>query len=143
MHTVATWNVLLVEDNPGDVNLIRMCAEKFDGVVIHHVPNVVQAHRFLYNQHPFESAPRPDLVLLDLRMPIFDGTSVLESMRQSLQLTGIPVVVFTSSALLSDRMRCKELGADDYVNKPADWVAWQAKIYRILTDHLRGFSGHS
>lgn len=139
MQALLTWQVLLVEDNPGDVDLIRMCAERFGGVVVHHVPNAVQAHRFLLRQHPFEDVPVPDLVLLDLRMPVFDGTMVLESIRESLQLRNIPVVIFTSSALLSDRMRCKELGANDYVNKPADWVAWQAKIHKILSDHLNGF----
>lgn len=141
MQTTSTWNVLLVEDNPGDVNLIRMCAERFPGLVVHHVPNAVQAHRFLLSQHPFDKAPTPDLVLLDLRMPVFDGASVLESMRESLPHGDIPVVVFTSSTLLTDRVRCQELGASDYINKPADWVAWQSKIHRILKDHLKGFPG--
>lgn len=139
MHSIATWNVLLVEDNPGDVSLIRMCAEKFNGVIVHHVENAVQAHRFLINQAPFEHAPVPDLVLLDLRMPIFDGATVLESMRESLQFRTTPVVIFTSSTLLTDRIRCQELGANHFVNKPSDWVAWQAKIHRILTDNLKGF----
>ena len=142
MQAVLTWQVLLVEDNPGDVNLIRMCAERFGGVMIHHVPNAVQAHRFLLKQHPFAEAPTPDLVLLDLRMPVFDGAMVLESMRESLEFQKTPVVVFTSSALLSDRVRCQELGASDYVNKPADWVAWQAKIHKILCEHLSGFPTH-
>lgn len=139
MQSTTTWNVLLVEDNAGDVNLIRMCAERFAGVVVHHVPNAVQAHRFLLQQHPFEQAPTPDLVLLDLHMPVFDGAMVLESMREWFQFRSTPVVVFTSSALLSDRVRCKELGANDYVNKPADWVAWQAKVRLILAAHLNGF----
>jgi len=139
MQALLTWQVLLVEDNHGDVDLIRMCVERFSGVKVHHVPNAVQAHRFLLKQHPFEDAPVPDLVLLDLRMPVFDGAMVLESMRESLQFKKVPVVVFTSSSLLSDRMRCKELGASDYVNKPTDWVAWQAKLYKILCDHLSGF----
>lgn len=134
-----TWNVLLVEDNPGDVNLIRMCAERFPGVMIHHVDNAVQAHRFLLSKPPFEQAATPDLVMLDLHMPVFDGSTVLESMRESLVFSTTPVVIFTSSSLLSDRVRCMELGASDYINKPADWVAWQAKIYKIFCDTLKGF----
>lgn len=139
MQALLTWQILLVEDNPGDVNLIRMCTERFEGVVIHHVPNAVQAHRFLLRQHPFEDVPAPDLVLLDLHMPVFDGAMVLESVRESVRLQQIPVVVFTSSTLLSDRVRCKELGASEYINKPADWIAWQAKVHKIFCDHLRGF----
>ena len=141
MPMTAAWNVLLVEDNPGDVNLIRMCVERFPGVVVHHVPNAVQAHRFLLSQHPFENSPTPDLVLLDLRMPIFDGATVLQSMQESSLLGSTPVVVFTSSTLLTDRVRCQELGATSYVNKPTDWIAWQEKIHRILKEHLKGFPG--
>lgn len=139
MQVLLTWQVLLVEDNPGDVKLIQLCVERFEGVMIHHVPNAVQAHRFLLRQHPFENAPVPDLVLLDLHMPVFDGAMVLESIRESVGLRQIPVIVFTSSMLLSDRVRCQELGASEYINKPTDWVAWQAKIHKILCDHLHGF----
>lgn len=139
-HTTMTWHVLLVEDNPGDVGLIRMSAERFPGVKLHHVPNAVQAHRFLLRQTPFEDAPTPDLVLLDLHMPVFDGTAVLESMREAPQFRDTPVVVFTSSGLLTDRTRCQELGATAYLTKPADWTAWQARISQVLSHHLKGFS---
>lgn len=135
----ALWNVLLIEDNPGDVNLIRMCAERFAGVCVHHVDNAVQAHRFLLSKHPFEQAPAPDLVMLDLHMPVFDGATVLESMRESLVFSSTPVVIFTSSSLLSDRIRCMELGASEFINKPADWDAWQEKIYEIFCGNLKDF----
>jgi two-component system, chemotaxis family, response regulator Rcp1 len=141
MPALMTWNVLLVEDNPGDVGLIRMSAERFPGVKLHHVPNAVQAHRYLLNQHPFQEAPAPDLVLLDLRMPVFDGTSVLESMRETPQFHDTPVVVFTSSTLLSDRARCQELGATSFLTKPSDWTAWQTCVAQVLARHLKGFPG--
>lgn len=137
--TVATWDILVVEDQPGDVHLIRMCTEGLPGVIVHTVPNAVQAHRFLQRRFPFESAPIPDLVLLDLRMPIFDGSSVLETAREIPDLVYTPVVVFTSSNLLSDQRRCRGLGAADYVTKPTDWPEWQRTIRSILRKHLPGF----
>lgn len=141
MLTITIWNVLMVEDNPGDVHLAKMCAEKRPRVVLHTVPNAVQAHQYLRRKSPFTHAPVPDLVLLDLHMPIYDGSPVLETLRESgSTLATIPVVVFTSSRLLLDRARCKQLGATDYVNKPTDWPEWEATIHQILHKHLPGFA---
>lgn len=139
MPAIATWNILVVEDQPGDVHLIRMCTENLPGIILHTVPNAVQAHRFLQRRVPFELAPIPDLILLDLRMPIYDGSSVLETVRETPDLLYTPVVVFTSSNLLSDQRRCRGLGAADYVTKPTDWPAWQSTIEGILRKHLAGF----
>jgi two-component system response regulator len=139
MPAVATWNILVVEDQPGDVHLIRMCTEDLPGIVLYTVPNAVQAHSFLQRRFPFEQAPVPDLILLDLRMPIFEGSAVLETVRDLPDLVYTPVVVFTSSNLLSDQRRCKGLGAADYVIKPTDWPAWQGTILAILRKHLPGF----
>jgi CheY-like chemotaxis protein len=140
MQTTATWTVLLVEDNPGDANLVRQCMEPFPGIDLFHVPNAVQANRFLMRKPPFENVPVPDLVLLDLRMPIFDGSSVLEGLIDLPLLDQTAMVVFTSSMLPSDEERCRRLGANDYVNKPVDWQAWQLTIHRILHDHLKRFA---
>lgn len=140
MQSTATWTVLLVEDNPGDANLVRTCIADLTGIELVHVPNAVQAHRFLQRKHPFELASLPHLVLLDLRMPIFDGSTVLKAMRESRMFDGIPVVVFTSSTLFSDKMACQELGATAYINKPTDWPAWQATMFRIFQDFLPKFS---
>ncbi len=139
MLAVATWTVLVVEDNPGDVNLIRECVKDFIGVDLVHVPNSIQANRRLARKSPFEDAALPDLVLLDLRMPIFDGSIVLEVMREEPLLARTPVIVFTSSRLPQDEARCRELGATDYIWKPTDWRGWQSVISRLFRKHLRGF----
>ena len=143
MKTNKTWNILVVEDQLGDVHLIKMAVERWPEVVLHTVPNAVQAHQFVLRKAPFEHAPTPDLVLLDLRMPIYDGSTVLTTIRANPAFADRKVVVFTSSRLLSDQSYCKKLGADDYVNKPTDWPAWKETIHHILHKHLRDFGNPS
>lgn len=139
MKTTKTWNILVVEDQLGDVHLIKMAVESWPDVVVYTVPNAVQAHQFVLRKTPFENVPIPDLILLDLRMPIYDGSTVLTTIRGSPDLADSKVVVFTSSRLLSDQSNCKKLGAHDYVNKPTDWPAWKETIREILHRHLTGF----
>ncbi len=140
MKTTKTWNVLVVEDELGDVHLIRMAVEKWPEVVLYTVPNAVQAHQFVLRKAPFENVPTPDLILLDLRMPIYDGSTVLSTIYGDPAFAACKVVVFTSSRLLADQSRCKKLGAHDYVNKPTDWPAWKETLREILHKHLPGFS---
>jgi len=64
-------------------------------------------------------APRPDLVLLDLKMPRRDGREVLSQLRDSQHLRRIPVVVLTSSSAADDVAASYELGANSYIRKPA------------------------
>jgi CheY-like chemotaxis protein len=137
MMQLATRCVLVVDDNPGDVRLIREAASVFSCLALFDVPNVVQAHLFLRQRPPFEGVPVPDLVLLDLHMPIFDGSSVLQTMRGNPALHGIPVVVLTSSRLERDRDRCLDLGATAFHCKPADWPSWQQEIRSVLRTYLR------
>lgn len=140
MKTTKTWNILVVEDQLGDVHLIKMAVEAWPEVVLYSVPNAVQAHQFVLRKAPFENVPIPDLVLLDLRMPIYDGSTVLTAIHGNPDFAECKVVVFTSSTLLADQSRCKKLGAHDYVNKPTDWPAWKETLRDILHKHLKGFA---
>lgn len=139
MNTSKTWNILVVEDQLGDIHLIKMAVEAWPKVVLYSVPNTMQAHQFMLRKSPFGNVPTPDLVLLDLRMPINNGSSVLATIRGKPEFADCKVVVFTSSRLLTDHSTCKQLGAHDYVNKPIDWPAWKETIRNILHKHLKGF----
>src|SRR3954466_13377026 len=90
--------ILLVEDNPGDVRLTQEALK--DGDIPHHL-NVVhdgeEALMFLRGQAPFTGVPRPDLVLLDLNLPKKDGRQVLEDVKNDPKLKEIPIVVLTTS----------------------------------------------
>lgn len=140
MPATLTWNVLLIEDNPGDANLVFSCTRDFDGVELFHAPDALLGSRFLHRHSPFEDVAIPDLVMLDLGLPIFSGFDVLRGMRESGPLASVPVVVLTSSSLASDRERCLALGASDYVVKPFEWSVWQSTMKRILRRYLKGFS---
>lgn len=136
MVALATRTVLLVEDNPGDVSLIMQAISGFASVQLFHVPNVVQANQLLLQKPPFEDMRAPDLILLDLKLPIFHGTSVLQTVRETPRLMHLPVIVLTSSMLPSDVRRCADLGASEYVTKPVEWCAWQQVMRAILRKYF-------
>jgi CheY-like chemotaxis protein len=113
--------ILLVEDNPDDVDLtVEALRENRSTHRLHVVENGTDALAFLRRAGGYATAPRPDLVLLDLNLPMRSGYEVLEAIKTDPELRRIPVVILTSSAADSDRLRSRELGADGYVTKPVD-----------------------
>src|ERR1700737_5069958 len=96
-------NVLLVEDNPGDIRLTRE-ALKESGIncKIHVAQDGEQALAFLRREGSHASAVRPNLVLLDLNLPRMDGRQVLREMKSDPELRRIPVVIFSSSRARED-----------------------------------------
>src|SRR5438105_5661420 len=90
--------LLLVEDNPGDVRL-TVAALRDARIVnrVHVAENGEQALRFLRREGEYGRAPRPDLVLLDLNLPVMPGHEVLRAMKSDESLKRIPVVVISGS----------------------------------------------
>jgi len=114
--------ILLAEDNPGDVKLTRKALEKGRLVNNLHVVNDgVETMQFLRGEGEYEGRPRPDLVLLDLNMPRKDGREVLEEIKESDDLKRIPVVVLTSSEAEEDVARSYDLHANAYLTKPVNF----------------------
>ena len=113
--------VLLVEDNPGDVRLTREALK--DGKVSNNLslaPDGVEALRFLRREGPYAGAPRPDVVLLDLNLPKKDGRQVLQEIKADPSLRTIPVVILTSSEAERDIAGAYALQANCYITKPVD-----------------------
>ena len=113
--------ILMVEDNPGDVRLTREALK--GGKVLnrlHVVEDGVAALDFLYRRPPHQDAPRPDLILLDLNLPKMDGREVLARIKSDDSLRVIPVVVLTTSQAEEDVLRAYRLSANCYVTKPVD-----------------------
>lgn len=114
-------DVLLVEDDPGDELMTREAFEDNKiGNTLHVVRDGQEALDFLYRRGAHEGAPRPDLILLDLNLPKYDGRQVLEKIKSDADLTDIPVVVLTTSAAEEDILRSYKLHANAYVTKPVD-----------------------
>ena len=113
--------ILLVEDNPGDVRLTREALK--EGKVysnLHTVKDGVEAMEFLRRQGKYSSVPRPDIILLDLNLPKKDGREVLQEIKTDDVLKRIPVVVLTTSKAEEDVLRTYNLHANCYVTKPVD-----------------------
>jgi CheY-like chemotaxis protein len=113
--------VLLVEDNPGDVRLTQEALREGKvNTALSVVSNGVEALAFLRKESPYEQAPRPDLILLDLNLPRKDGREVLSELKGDESLRQIPVVVLTTSRAEEDISRAYDLHANCYVPKPVD-----------------------
>jgi CheY-like chemotaxis protein len=125
--------ILLVEDNPGDVDLTR------EGLQGGRIPNRVhvvedgeEAMAFLRREGAYAGKPRPDLILLDLNLPRRDGREVLEEIKNDQELKAIPVVIFTSSQNGQDVLRSYEAQANCYVTKPIAYSEYVHCIRSIL-----------
>ena len=114
--------VLLVEDDPGDVLLTQEAfAQHQVNNRLHVVRDGVEALEFLRKQGRWAASPTPDLVLLDLNLPRMDGREVLAEIKADETLRRIPVVVLTTSEAEEDVLRSYELYANAYVTKPVDF----------------------
>jgi len=114
-------NILLVEDNPGDVELTREAlSESSIESVLHVVVDGVEAIDFLRKQGEFKSAVTPDIILLDLNLPRKDGREVLSEIKTDPEIKRIPVVILTTSDAESDIIRTYDDHANCYIKKPVD-----------------------
>ena len=111
--------VLLVEDDPGDVILTQegLRASKLH-INLHVVDNGEKALAFLHREPPYEDAPRPGLIILDLNLPRVNGMEVLKEIKTNDSLQTIPTVILTTSRAEEDVIRSYKLGANCYVSKP-------------------------
>jgi chemotaxis family two-component system response regulator Rcp1 len=113
--------ILMVEDNPGDV---RLTIEALRETKVRNNLNVVEdgegALAFLRREGKYVNVPRPDLILLDLNLPGKDGREVLEVIKADKDLGRIPVVILTTSQAEEDILRTYDLHANCYITKPVD-----------------------
>ena len=120
-----TIDILLVEDSETDAELTLEALQqgKLKNIV-HHVKDGEEALRYLRREGEFESALRPDLILLDLNMPRVDGKEVLRQIRADEVLKVIPVVVLTTSSHDKDILESYDLAANSYIVKPVDLTSF-------------------
>jgi len=127
-----TLELLLVDDNPGDVRLTR---EAMKGATLPMHLNVardgVEALEFLRREGSFANAPRPVLILLDLNMPRKDGREVLAEIKADPQLRRIPVVILTTSGAEQDIANAYQLNANCYITKPVDFLQFMQQVQSI------------
>jgi len=124
--------ILLIEDNPGDVRLTK------EALRTSKLPNRIrvaedgiEASAILFRRGQYADAPRPDLIVLDLNLPRKDGRTVLAEIKTDPELKRIPVVILTTSQAVSDIFQAYDMHANCYITKPMDYDQFQAAIKAI------------
>ncbi len=111
--------ILLVEDNEGDIELTR---EAFEEARFRNNLHIAEdgdiALDYLFKRNGYEDAVTPDIILLDLNLPSTDGKEVLEAIKAESLLKRIPVIVLTSSQADKDIVESYDLHANCYIVKP-------------------------
>lgn len=114
--------ILLVDDNEDDVFLTRAAFDEAKlRVNLHHVDNGLKALQFLRKEGPYSGEVSPDLILLDMHMPVMDGHQVLSEIVKDEKLRHLPVVVLTTSYEAADIHKMYELRCNSYITKPVDF----------------------
>ncbi|MEX1010644.1 MAG: response regulator [Balneolaceae bacterium] len=114
-------HILLVEDNEGDIVLtVDAFEESKLKTDISVVKNGQEALRFLFKEGAYHDSRRPDLILLDINIPVFNGHEVLEKIKQDTVLKKIPVIMLTTSSNPKDIDLAYENHANSYVKKPLE-----------------------
>ena len=134
--------IMLIEDNLDHATIVKRSLKnhRVSNKVIHLEDGESALHYLLRTDQYAdpESSPRPDVILLDLRLPKIDGLSVLKEIKETPELSRIPVVVLTTSKGEQDRAMAYDFHANSYLVKPLDfekfsslmkdlgfyWLAW-------------------
>lgn len=129
-------HILVAEDNRIDAKLIRM-AFQIEGdpeVDLTVVDTGTKALAYLSGEPPYQSAPKPDLVILDWNLPGRSGMEVLRAMRDDRELRDLPVVMFSSSPseVAEEQARRADMAADAYFTKPFDYDEFVTVARTIL-----------
>jgi CheY-like chemotaxis protein len=118
-NNIKPIEILLVEDNDGDILLTKRALQKSKlSNNLHVVKDGTEALAFLRNKGKYKNAVRPDLILLDLNLPMKNGQEVLSDIKKDDKLKRIPVVVLTTSSRDEDIRKSYDLHANCYITKP-------------------------
>lgn len=125
--------ILVVEDNPMNLELVR-------DVLTTAGMKVVEA-RTAQESLTAAAEIKPDLILLDIRLPGMDGYAVLERLRSNPATKSIPVIALTAQAMVGDREQALAAGFSEYIAKPIDTRTLAAQVRRLLDPPGRARSG--
>jgi CheY-like chemotaxis protein len=132
MESKKTVQILLVEDNEGDIVLtIDAFEESKINTEISVARNGQEALDFLYKRNAFLDAKKPDLILLDINLPIYNGHEVLKEIKHDSNLKKIPVIMLTTSAFSNDINKAYDNNCNSYVKKPLDMLEFLEAIIKI------------
>ena len=133
MHDQAI-HLLLVEDEDAHAMIVeRIVLGSGERVTMDRVHDGVQAVAYVRRQGEFQNRPRPDLILLDLKLPRMHGHQVLRTLKADDDLKMIPVVVLTTSDAEQDRRTAYSLHANSYLVKPTDFAQFRQMMSAVTS----------
>ncbi len=129
--------ILVVDDEPDNFDVIDAFLDEC-GYQLHYVANGEQALTSL-------EITKPDLILLDVMMPVLDGFAVCQALKQMPRWRHVPIIMVTALASKEDLARCLKAGADDFIGKPVNRLELQARVRSMLRiksqfDRIQWFS---
>src|SRR5690349_18054441 len=131
-----TRRILVADDDRNDFLLVQLAFQKAGlSVALSHVLDGQQAIDYLTGTRQFkerDGKPLPDLLLLDLKMPRVDGFDVLTFLRNDPSLSKLRVVVLSASQIQEDIEKALQLGAKEFLTKPADFMELVAMARHIF-----------
>ncbi|MGE5679321.1 MAG: response regulator [Bacillota bacterium] len=116
------WEIVLVEDNQGDIGLVEEALlDSGISFNLKAITNGREALEYLKKQNGKGFVNPPDLIILDLNLPLLKGLDVLRELKTDDKLESIPVVILTTSESEEDIYNSYKLKANSYVTKPVDF----------------------
>lgn len=126
--------MLAVEDNEDDVFILRRSISKSDYLVeLDHVSNGQDCMKYLRSEGQYAAAKHPDLILLDINMPVMDGKETLAALVQDENLRHIPVVILTTSESEREVLQLHRLRCSSYITKPVDFNEFHSMVQQFLS----------
>jgi two-component system, cell cycle response regulator DivK len=119
--------ILYVEDNEDDVYMLKLRLEQIEGFDFGMAKDGVEAIAAV-------AADSPDIILMDLNVPIIDGWEATRRLKANAKTAQIPIIALTANAMAGDRERALAAGCDDFDTKPIDFERLLAKMRRLLGD---------
>ena len=127
--------ILLVEDNPNDAELTMRALKKHNlANKVHLVKDGAEALDFIYAEGEYsdrELENRPNVILLDLKLPKVDGLEVLKRLKEDERTKMIPVVMLTSSKEEEDMVKSYKLGVNSYIVKPVEFEKFMTSVEKL------------
>jgi CheY-like chemotaxis protein len=133
-------DILIIDDCKSDTMLMEE-AIKSTSVAssVHVVHDAPSAIKFLNKKEAYADAPRPDLILLDIQMPDFDGHEFLRVVKTDPLFLSIPIIILTTSTEPEDIAECYRLHANCFIQKPVNFIKFK-KVVSVITDFWFGIA---
>src|ERR687886_3119390 len=127
--------ILLVEDNELNRDMLSRRRSRRG----HQVVEAIDGEAAL----ALAASERPDLILMDMSLPVLDGWEATRRLKAAPETRSIPVIALTAHAMAGDREKALEAGCDDYDTKPVEFARLLGKIRALLERKAGGGEGHA